>query len=186
MKKSERGGLKKNPVARHDSAWGSALSRRIAGDTTRQGIGVLIADSARMPLAPFYGHMGMPLEQRVELLPNLSVRDRSPACVLVGRNALPPIVSPDHAISIAALNDMNSIGPKRDRMRWRLGGDPRHGVQDGEDFERIVGCTGRFARGRMDLVACFMNDESPPSGAGGIVEGAIGEDVKRVRHEEGV
>jgi hypothetical protein len=36
----------------------------------------------------------------------------------------------------------------------------------------------------MDLVARVMNHERPSSGSGGIVEGAVGEDVKRIGHEE--
>nr|WP_295981301.1 hypothetical protein [uncultured Agrobacterium sp.] len=36
----------------------------------------------------------------------------------------------------------------------------------------------------MDLATFFMNDERPSSGSGGIVEGAVGEDVKRIGHEE--
>ncbi|MBB4284250.1 hypothetical protein GGE41_004660 [Agrobacterium tumefaciens] len=31
-----------------------------------------------------------------------------------------------------------------------------------------------------------MNDERPSSGSGGIIEGAVGEDVKRISHEDGV
>lgn len=36
----------------------------------------------------------------------------------------------------------------------------------------------------MDLATFFMNDERPSSGSGGIVEGTVGEDVKRIGHEE--
>jgi hypothetical protein len=36
----------------------------------------------------------------------------------------------------------------------------------------------------MDLVTPFMNNERPSSGSGGIVEGAVGEDVERIGHEE--
>jgi len=35
----------------------------------------------------------------------------------------------------------------------------------------------------MDLVASLMNDERPSSGSGGIIEGTVGEDVKRIGHE---
>ncbi len=136
-----------------------------------------------MPLAPFYGHMGMLLEQRVELLPDFPVRDRSSAATLVGRDARPAIVAPDRSIPPTALNDMNCIRPERDCPRWRLSGDPQHGIQDGEDLERIVGCAGRLARGRMDLVGCFINDERPSSGTGGVIEGAVGENVKRIGHD---
>ena len=36
----------------------------------------------------------------------------------------------------------------------------------------------------MDLVTPFMNNERPSSRSGGIVEGAVGEDVQRIGHEE--
>lgn len=114
------------------------LSRRRTGDTTRQCIGKFIAGCAGMPFAPFHSHMGMPLEQAVELLPDFLVGDRPSAGALVRRNPLPAVVAPDRPITAAALNHMNGIRPERDGSRWRLGGNPGHCVQDGEDLESIV------------------------------------------------
>ena len=117
---------------------GRRLSRRRTGDTTRQCIGMLIAGQAGMPFAPFHGHMGMPLQQLVELLPDFPVGDRSSAGALVRRDPLPAVVAPDRPVAAAALNHMNGIRPERDVTRWRFGGDPGHGVQNGENLKTIV------------------------------------------------
>ena len=103
---------------------GRRLSHRRGGNSTRQSIGMLVAGSAGMPFAPFYNHMGMPLQQAVELLPDFPVGDRPSAAVLVGRDPLPAVVTPDRPISTTAFDDMNRIRPERNRPRWRLGGDP--------------------------------------------------------------
>lgn len=117
---------------------GRRLKYRRAGHSTRQCIGMLVADSAGMPFAPFYSHMAMPLQQAVELLPDVSVGDRSSAGALVGRDPLPAVVAPDSPVSTATFNDMNGIRPECDCPRWRLGGDPGYCVEDGEDLELIV------------------------------------------------
>lgn len=174
---------RKNLKRRIRATDGRRLTRRRAGDITRQCIGMLIAGSAGMPFAPFHGHLGMSLQQRVELLPDFPVGDRSSAGTLVRRDPLPAVIAPDRPISVATFNDMSGVRPERDCARWRLGGDPGHCVEDSEDLETIVRCANRLARGGMDLVAIFMNDERPSSGSGGIVEGAVGKDVKRIGHE---
>lgn len=114
----------KRLMHRNTATAGRRLSHRRGGNSTRQSIGMLVADSTGMPFAPFYNHMGMLLQQAVKLLPDFPVGDRSSAAVLVGRDPLPAVVAPDRPISAAAFNDMNGIRPECDCPRWRLGGDP--------------------------------------------------------------
>jgi hypothetical protein len=73
-KKVETGMAEVKRLKRRTTATdGRRLNHRRGGNSTRQSIGMLVANSAGMPFAPFYNHMGMPLQQAVELLPDVPV-----------------------------------------------------------------------------------------------------------------
>ncbi len=104
--------------------------------------------------------------------------------MLVRIDPPPAIAAPDGSPAMAALHDINGVGPKRDRARRYGRGDPAHGIEDGENFETVVGQARRAARRSISLKVAFIDIECPAAGTRGNVERAVGMDVVVAVHIE--
>lgn len=153
-----------------------------AGDVPCQDIGMIVAGSSRMPLAPGHDHIRMPLQQDVQLLPEVRVRDGPPPRSRVWIDPFPAVISPDDPPSATPVDDMVGIRPEDGRLSRRAGFDPGHGFHCRQHFKRIVRRADIGTACGMYLSVAFQNNERPSSGVGGGIEGAVGVDVKRSLH----
>ncbi len=148
------------------------IFRRLASNGS-QRIGPKIAFCRRMPLAPHHAQLWIGGQYGIDLLPELSVRDRSASPLAVGRRPTPTIRAPHAPPLVAAIHNIGRVRKYNDWLIWSIFCDPMERTQQRHKLRCTVVAISNGPAVVANLYAAIIRNKTPASAVSGRIIGAI-------------